>query len=51
MSTLFKGAYYYLAISLTEHTIQGSTLIKGAYILRKYGISSIKMKKKWFGAT
>jgi len=37
MSTLFKGVYYYLAIPLTEHTIQGSTLIKGTYYLRKYG--------------
>ena len=37
MSTLFKGVYYYVAIPLIEHTIQGSTLIKGAYYLRKYG--------------
>ena len=41
MSTLFKGVYYYLAIPLTEHTIQGSTLIKGAYYSRKYGIQMI----------
>ena len=38
MSKLFKGVYYYLAIPLNEHTIQGSTLIKGAYYLRKYGV-------------
>ena len=37
MSTLFKGVYYYLAILLIEYTIQGSSLIKGAYYLRKYG--------------
>ena len=39
MSTLFKGVYYFLAISVAEYTIQGSTLFKGAYYLRKYGNS------------
>ena len=38
MSTLFKGVYYSLAIPVAEYTIQGSTLIKGAYYLRKYGM-------------
>ena len=37
MSTLFKGVHYYWAIPVNEHTIQGSTVIKGAYYLRKYG--------------
>ena len=38
MSILFKGVYSQLAITLTEHTIQGSILFKGAYYLRKYNI-------------
>ena len=37
MSTLFKGVYYFLAILVDEHTIQGSIVFKGAYYLRKYG--------------
>ena len=43
MSTLFKGVYYFLAIPVDEHTIQGSIVIKGAYYLRKYGKSVEKI--------
>ena len=43
MSVLFKGVYYYSDFPLNEHTIQGSTLIKGAYYLRKYGSGKMKL--------